>query len=91
MDAKKQTQRPKGRPEGSKTADRDVVTVLPSRCVSCGSTDRDPYCNTRTVTGDGIAPDGGRYTAVELSNTRCRHCGQCRVDRRYQYVPDSDQ
>ena len=80
---KKRTTR-KGRPPASKTADRDAVDTVETRC-RCGSTERAPYANVRTVEGEGVAPDGKPYTSVLISPTRCLACGQHRVDRRYRF------
>ena len=78
----------RGRPTGSKTADRDVVTTIRSRCIACDSTERADYGVRRRVDGFGTAPDGKPYTAVNLRPTKCLTCGQCRVDREYEYSPE---
>ena len=80
---KKRQTKKRGRPVGSKTAERDQQVVIESRCRRCGSTDREPYTNPRSVPGGGVAPDGKSYTEVILSPTRCLQCGQSRTDRRY--------
>lgn len=74
-----------GRPVGSKTEDRPVVTTILTRCLKCDSTDRVPYRAKNTIEGFGIAPDGKPYTAVNLRPTKCNSCGQCRIDREYEY------
>lgn len=74
----------KGRPAGRKTARRDRVDVLPSRCRKCGSTERFPYTNPRTIEHAGTAPDGQPYDRIILRNTRCTGCGQARIDRFYE-------
>lgn len=86
---RKRTPAKKGRPVGAKTADRDAVDVVETRC-RCGSTARAPYDNSRTVEGEGVAPDGEPYTEVILSPTHCLACGQHRVDRRYRNVPQQN-
>lgn len=74
------------RPKGSRNLDRDYVDVELSRCVKCGSTDRDEYTNTTTQNYPGIR-DGRPYTSIVRRNTKCKTCGQARVDRVYEYVP----
>jgi hypothetical protein len=78
-----------GRPAGSKTADREVVTSVLSRCRACDSTERTHYKEKNRVEGYGLAPDGKPYTAVNLRPTKCQTCGQCRIDREYEYVPET--
>lgn len=76
----------KGRPPGRKTSDRPVSDVQLSRCHKCGSTDRVVYGkegHTTRIPGQGKDPNGNDYTAVLLSPTRCKACGQTRFDRRY--------
>lgn len=80
----------KGRPQGAKTADRDVVDIIATRCQSCGSTERTPYHEKREIHGAGQAPDGKPYSAVTLRPTRCATCGQHRIDREYEYIPGSE-
>ena len=73
-----------GRPLGVKNADHDVVDTVATRCKACTSTARAPYSKPIYVDGDGIAPDGQRYTRVVLRRTRCERCGQNRIDRWYE-------
>ena len=80
-------EKPKGRPTGAKTMDRGVVTTIRTRCVSCNSTERSRYAANNRLEGNGIAPDGKPYTAVNLRPTKCLTCGQHRTDREYEYVP----
>ena len=78
----------RGRPKGAKTVQRDVVTVEPTRCRVCGSTDRDPYRATRRLPHSGFTPAGELYTTVVWRHTKCRHCGQARVDQTFENRPN---
>ena len=79
----------RGRPRGSKTGDGSVAATTATRCRKCGSTDRGPYQGVRTITAGGKAPDGKPYNAVKFCPTKCRHCGQRRVDKIYlQQLPE---
>lgn len=56
------------------------VDVIPPGCLKCGSTDREPYHNIRSINSVGNR-DGRPYTRITLKRTKCSKCGQCRVDR----------
>jgi DNA-directed RNA polymerase subunit N (RpoN/RPB10) len=59
--------------------------AIPSRCRSCGSTERDPYYKTRVICNPGTDPNNGEpYTHLVLRYTRCRSCGQTRPDRSFE-------
>lgn len=58
-----------------------VVAGDPTRCPSCGSTEREPYNNTREHDFAGLDDHGRPYTHVVWRRTRCRACGQSRDDR----------
>lgn len=60
------------------------VIVPVSRCPICGSTEREDYHGTRTLEVGGVLPDGTVYRRVVWRNTRCRSCGQARVDKTYE-------
>jgi hypothetical protein len=75
----------RGRPVGAKTAERDVVLVLPAACVRCHSTERAPYDKIRERAISGRTTDGRPYTHVVWRKTRCRACGQARVERHYEH------
>jgi hypothetical protein len=65
----------------------DIVTVAASRCRKCGSTEREGYFNTNETPASGIDADGRPYTHVVRRWTRCRNCGQTRIDRAYENRP----
>lgn len=81
------TEKPtRGRPVGSKTADRiiaDEEQFPPTNCPVCRSQNRAAYNSVQRIDGEGITPRGSVYTAVELRPTKCTDCGQARMDRRY--------
>jgi hypothetical protein len=74
---------PKGRPAGSRNIDV-VVTVLPSACPKCQSTDRTPYVNPVEYPYAGVTADDRPYTHIVWRSTRCLGCGQNRKDRCYE-------
>lgn len=76
-----------GRPKGAKTQPRDTVTAAPTRCKTCGSTEREPYQSTRRVPHSGWTQSNEPYTEVVFRTTRCRSCGQARVDIAHEYRP----
>ena len=57
------------------------ATAVASRCVHCGSTDREPYVNPTEIEVGGIDGNGHPYTHVVYRSTRCRACGQARRDQ----------
>lgn len=77
----KSTEKKTGRPKGSLNKEVRVQTVEPSRCPSCGSTDRDRYYRTTVQEHAGLGPDGRPYARIVRRWTRCQACGQHRVDR----------
>jgi len=58
-----------------------IATAVPTRCPRCGSTNRDPYHNTRRLDTTGTLPCGSVYSAVIWRRTRCHDCGQTRIDK----------
>ena len=77
--------RPKGRPKGSRNRQPDEVAVEPSRCNKCQSTEREPYFHKHVQEYAGFDPrHGGLYTHIIRRWTRCRACGQVRIDRFYE-------
>jgi hypothetical protein len=62
----------------------ETVTVEPSRCQSCGSTEREKYfcTTTRAIAG---SHDGQPYTHIVWRRTRCKACGQVRIDKSYEH------
>ena len=70
-----------GRPTGART-EKVITEANPSQCPKCGSTDREPYSNVRVMEFAGVDPRNGQaYTHVVWRRTRCRACGQSRIDR----------
>jgi hypothetical protein len=59
---------------------RPEVTVTPSACPNCGSTERTGYAGTKARKLSGQLPDGRRYQTVVWKPTKCRGCNQNRVD-----------
>lgn len=88
---KKTESKTAGRPRGSRTQPRDVVPVQPSRCKRCGSTEREPYSQTttRNIRGRNLET-GALYNVVKWSRTRCKSCGQARVDQVFELVGETD-
>lgn len=80
--------KPRGRPKGAKTAARPTIEASPSRCQAegCGSTEREPYSQTREQPYAGIH-DGQPYTHIVRRWTVCSTCGQARVDKTYENRP----
>ena len=79
-----------GRPKGSKNAEYEHAIVRPPQCPSCRSTDREPYRERpRVIRYSGVLPGAPphEYTHVIKRRTRCRNCGQARVDTWYENVP----
>jgi len=58
-----------------------IVTVTPSVCPKCGSTNRTKYVNVKTTHYRGVTPDGREYNRVVRKRTTCKDCGQQRIDR----------
>lgn len=69
-----------GRPVGSKTQ-KVIAEAHVSRCAKCGSTDRTAYSNTKVYPFPGTDREGHPYTHVVRRTTRCKACGQARIDR----------
>lgn len=73
-----------GRPQGSGNVKRDAGEVKLSRCKKCDSTDREKYFGTPTefeITG---IKDGQEYTHIVRKRTKCKACGQQRLDSFYE-------
>lgn len=76
-----------GRPKGSTTKKYKVVDSQPSRCPNpeCQSTDREPYRDGPHIEMAYCgSQDGKLYTHVVWRRTRCRACGQHRIDRTHE-------
>jgi len=59
---------------------RSDVTTYATRCQKCQSTERERYKKSVTTKVGGIH-DGKPYTHFKRCWTRCKACGQARVDR----------
>lgn len=59
----------------------DVVVTSVTRCTKCDSTERVPYFGTVTRAISGLDPEGKVFTHVIWRRTRCKACGQARIDR----------
>lgn len=57
------------------------IDVMPPSCPKCGCTDRGPYFAIRRLASCGVTRDGQPYTRITFKRTRCKKCGQSRVDR----------
>jgi len=79
--------RKRGRPRGSSTSPAVQIRVVPPRCPKCGSDLRDPYrlIQTRAIAGR-LGPAGEQYDQIEWKRTRCRACGQVRIERHFRLV-----
>lgn len=76
-----------GRPAGSPNKQVDQVEAAKSRCVKCGSTQRDGYYHRQELEQSGTDAQGKPYTHVVWRRTKCLACGQHRVDRTYENRP----
>lgn len=71
----------RGRPKGQQNYDAEIARGELTRCPSCGSTDREAYWGKREHQHDGLDDSGRPFTHVCWRKTRCKVCGQIRVDR----------
>jgi hypothetical protein len=55
-------------------------TAAPTTCPKCGSTEREKYHGTRRVAGS-CTIGNELWGWVDFKNTKCKKCGQARVDR----------
>ena len=76
-----------GRPKGSKNS--PVVETNSTRCPKCGSSNRTKYLTTRRVVFRGFHK-GEPYNSVTFRACRCLECRQRRVDKSYDFIPQSD-
>ena len=76
-----QAEKPKGRPAGSENRQYDHVDASGTRCGKCGSTERTRYEQTREIAQIGTTLSGLPFTHVVWRRTRCKACGQWRIDR----------
>ena len=61
-----------------------LVNVAASRCPKCGSTERSRYVCVVRRPSTGMDADGQPHSHVVWRRTRCRACGQSRVDRSFE-------
>lgn len=71
-----------GRPPGAPNIQTETVTT-PSRCASCGSTERETLQTTEQDHG-GVDDQGEPYTHIIRRRVRCTACSQVRIDRTYE-------
>ena len=84
--ANKKTMKTKkaGRPKGAKTKKAKIVDAVPSRCPKCGSTEKE-HLNKQELVNAGVTPAGEPFDTIVLRRTRCRSCGQMRMDRSHEF------
>ena len=73
-----------GRPEGAKTGNYETAEVVATQCNACSSSNREPYFGKIERGIAGVLSDGREYSHVVWRRTRCRDCGQARIDRSYE-------
>lgn len=75
-----------GRPAGSRNVTPDHAEGRLTRCLTCGSTDREPYYKTTAIHHGGVDPEGNPYTHIVRRWTRCAACLEKtpRIDRFYE-------
>lgn len=81
-------EKPKGRPPGAKTAEREVVTevTIAARC-SCGSTD-EPISQRVTSSGKASGTIHGlAYGFYQHVRCKCGSCGRALLLRRFSVEP----
>lgn len=82
----KKTSKRTTKPQASKetkpsTSSADTTAT---RCRKCGSTERESYQQKHEIPAAGqLAPDGKPASHIKLQWTKCKSCGQSRVDRTY--------
>lgn len=89
----KQTRNPSPREKSPPPApNRPEVDVAPSRCArpSCGSTERERYSTTQVQAFAGRDEQGRPFTHIVRRWTRCKACGQARVDRSFENRIETD-
>lgn len=82
----------KGRPAGSKTAEREVVTktVTVPACPACGSTKEPVNKRLRTEGQASGRIEGKAYGAYKHYTCNCAECGKAFLLREYTLVGESD-
>lgn len=61
-----------------------VAASVKSRCPKCDSTDREAYHNVKELPSRGKTADGRNYNLVVWRRTKCKNCGQMRIDRTFE-------
>lgn len=83
--AKQPAPKKSAKPRRRGTVAPPVCDAPPSRCPTCGSSEREGYSNTTEYAIVGrIAGSGQEYTHVVWRTTKCKCCGQVRRDRSYE-------
>ena len=77
----------KGRPAGSANV-KATADANPSRCPECGSTKRTAYEGTPNVQDYSGESNGQPYNKIVRRRCQCFDCGQYRIDRTFEYIPD---
>lgn len=73
-----------GRPRHAKNIET-IIDHDPSACPKCRSTEREPYFGAPLEQEfSGTRPNGQAYTHIVRRRTRCKNCGQARIDRTYE-------
>jgi hypothetical protein len=76
----------RGRPKGATNKIVKVVDIERTACPGCASTDRVAYYAVRRADINSRLPDGRVFNGVTWRRTRCKSCGQHRIDREYHFV-----
>ena len=80
---KSTNQAPKASRRGVSNHNYAVADAVTSSCPKCGSTDRVPYYR-KTEHERLTTPTGQQCTHAVLRYTRCKGCGQHRIDRTFE-------
>jgi nitrate reductase cytochrome c-type subunit len=72
------------KPDALTPSPRQEVEAEASRCLKCGSTERERYTATRVQPFAGVDPAGRPYTHIVRRWTRCAACKQARIDRTFE-------
>lgn len=76
----------KGRPAGSQNTDA-TADATPSRCPSCGSTNREAYVGSKQVQEFEGTHNGTPFNRIVRRRCACSDCGQFRIDRTFEFEP----
>lgn len=70
----------KGRPQGAGNV-KTIQSVQTPACPVCGKTDRERYRLLSAVQHGGFTANGREYSHVVNRRTKCKACGEPRIDR----------